>query len=162
MAKTKKRKTTTRRKGRRRMGAMKKPANLETALYALGGAILVKFGSGKLFDMVDPNAKIKPALRGAIIAGLGYAAPMVIKNNKMVEDISLGIMVAGGITVAQGMGWISGIDDNSAPLIAAYENMKKQLTNGSNAPMRQTTTGPSIAGYGDRARRGSRYSSSHR
>lgn len=82
------RKSTKRRAGRRRMGAIGKRANLTAALGIIAGAVIGKKVAG-FIPVGDERIK------NAAVVGIGLAFPMILKGD-MGKAIGNGMIAAGG------------------------------------------------------------------
>jgi len=82
------RKSTKRRAGRRRMGAIGKRANLTAALGIIAGAVIGKKVAG-FIPVGDERIK------NAAVLGIGLAFPMILKGD-MGKAIGNGMIAAGG------------------------------------------------------------------
>jgi len=82
------RKSTKRRAGRRRMGAIGKRANLTAALGIIAGAVIGKKVAG-FIPVGDERIK------NAAVVGIGLAFPMILKGD-IGKAIGNGMIAAGG------------------------------------------------------------------
>ena len=82
------RKSTKRRAGRRRMGAIGKKANIAAALGIIAGAVIGKKVAG-FIPVGDERIK------NAAVVGIGLAFPMILKGD-MGKAIGNGMIAAGG------------------------------------------------------------------
>ena len=82
------RKSTKRRAGRRRMGAIGKKANITAALGIIAGAVIGKKVAG-FIPVGDERIK------NAAVLGIGLAFPMILKGD-MGKAIGNGMIAAGG------------------------------------------------------------------
>ena len=82
------RKSTKRRAGRRRMGAIGKKANITAALGIIAGAVIGKKVAG-FIPVGDERIK------NAAVVGIGLAFPMILKGD-MGKAIGNGMIAAGG------------------------------------------------------------------
>jgi len=82
------RKSTKRRAGRRRMGAIGKRANLTAALGIIAGAVIGKKVAG-FIPVGDERIK------NAAVLGIGLAFPMILKGD-LGKSIGNGMIAAGG------------------------------------------------------------------
>jgi hypothetical protein len=98
------RKSTKRRAGRRRMGAIGKRANLTAALGIIAGAVIGKKVAG-FIPVGDERIK------NAAVVGIGLAFPMILKGD-MGKAIGNGMIAAGGAgLVAQLIPALGQMDD---------------------------------------------------
>ena len=82
------RKSTKRRAGRRRMGAIGKKANIAAALGIIAGAVIGKKVAG--FSPVGDER-----IKNAAVVGIGLAFPMILKGD-IGKAIGNGMIAAGG------------------------------------------------------------------
>lgn len=82
------RRKSTKRRGRRRMGAIGKKANLTAALGIIAGAVIGKKVAG-FIPVGDERIK------NAAVLGIGLAFPMILKGD-MGKAIGNGMIAAGG------------------------------------------------------------------
>lgn len=82
------RKSTKRRTGRRRMGAIGKKANITAALGIIAGAVIGKKVAG--FIPVEDER-----IKNAAVLGIGLAFPMILKGD-MGKAIGNGMIAVGG------------------------------------------------------------------
>ena len=82
------RKSTKRRAGRRRMGAIGKKANIAAALGIIAGAVIGKKVAG-FIPVGDERIK------NAAVLGIGLAFPMILKGD-LGKSIGNGMIAAGG------------------------------------------------------------------
>ena len=82
------RRKSTKRRGRRRMGAIGRKANITAALGIIAGAVIGKKVAG-IIPVADDRIK------NAAVLGIGLAFPMILKGD-LGKSIGNGMIAAGG------------------------------------------------------------------
>jgi hypothetical protein len=112
-------KSTPKRRGKRRMGAIS--GGMSTALFTILGGVAARFVTNAL----NSTTAIPDTYKQYVAAGApllaGYFLPKFVKN-EMGKNLGLGMIAVGGLELVQATGALAGL-----PIIAGMHNMQMGL-----------------------------------